>query len=72
MCLSWAFVKFCVCSSFPVGIEGGMWYEIVLILGHCLSIDFVIKNRVSSECYVYYYKKVVFIFKNGSLYLIEE
>ena len=21
-CLSWAFVKFCVCSSFPFGIEG--------------------------------------------------
>ena len=24
-CLSWAFVKFCVCPSFPFGIEGGMW-----------------------------------------------
>ena len=21
-CLSWAFVKFCVCRSFPFGIEG--------------------------------------------------
>ena len=21
-CLSWAFVKFCVCPSFPFGIEG--------------------------------------------------
>ena len=24
MCLSWALVKFCVCPSFSVGIEGGM------------------------------------------------
>ena len=23
-CLSWALVKFCVCPSFPFGIEGGM------------------------------------------------
>ena len=22
-CLSWAFVKYCVCPSFPFGIEGG-------------------------------------------------
>ena len=31
-CLSWALVKFCVCSSFPFGIECGMWDVIVLIL----------------------------------------
>ena len=24
MCLSWALVKFCVCPSFPFGIEGGV------------------------------------------------
>ena len=23
-CLSWAFVEFCVCPSFPFGTEGGM------------------------------------------------
>ena len=23
-CLSWALVKFCVCLSFPFGIEGGV------------------------------------------------
>ena len=26
--LSWAFVKFCMCPSFPFGIEGRMWYVI--------------------------------------------
>ena len=40
-CLSWALVKFSVCSSFPFGIEGGMWDVIVLIPDHCLSIYFV-------------------------------
>ena len=40
VCLSWAFVKFCVCPSFPFGIESGMWYVIVLIPDHCLSIYF--------------------------------
>ena len=39
-CLLWAFVKFCVCPSFPFGIEGGMWDVIVLIPDHCLSIYF--------------------------------
>ena len=39
-CLSWALVKFCVCPSFPFGIEGGMWDVIVLIPDHCLSIYF--------------------------------
>ena len=37
-CLSWALVKFCVCPSFPFGIEGGMWDVIVLIPDHRLSI----------------------------------
>ena len=36
-CLSWAFVEFCVCPSFPFGNEGGMWDVIVLIPDHCLS-----------------------------------
>ena len=39
-CLSWAFVKFCVCPSFPFGIEGRMWVVIVLIPDHYLSIYF--------------------------------
>ena len=39
-CLSWAFVKFCVCPSFPFGIEGRTWDVIVLIPDHCLSIYF--------------------------------
>ena len=39
-CLSWAFIKFCVCHSFPSGIEGRMWVLIVLIPDHCLSIYF--------------------------------
>ena len=29
-----------MCSSFPLGIEGGMWDVIVLIPDHCLSIYF--------------------------------
>ena len=37
-CLSLALVRFCVCRSFPFGIEGGMWDVFVLILDHCLSI----------------------------------
>ena len=39
-CLSWALVKFCVCPSFPFGVEGGMWDVIVLIPDHCLYIYF--------------------------------
>ena len=33
--------EFCVCPSFPFGIEVGMWDMIVLISNHCLSIYFV-------------------------------
>ena len=36
-CLSWALVKFCVCPSFPFGIEGGMWDVGVLIPGPSCS-----------------------------------
>ena len=36
------FVRFCVCPSFPLGIEGGMWVVIVLIPDHCLSIYLVL------------------------------
>ena len=39
-CLSWELVKFCLCPSFPFGIEGGMWDVIVLIPDHNLSIYF--------------------------------
>ena len=38
-CLSWALVKFCMCLSFPFGIEGGMWDVIALIPDHCVSIS---------------------------------
>ena len=37
-CVSWAFVKFCVCPSFPFGIEGRLWD--ISIPDHCLSIYF--------------------------------
>ena len=37
-CLLWAFVKFCVCPSFPFGIEGRIWVVIELIPDHCLFI----------------------------------
>ena len=41
-------VKFCVCHSFPFGIEGGIWDVIVLIPDHCLSIYFdEIRKKVS-------------------------
>ena len=40
MCLSLELVKFCVCPSFPFGIESGMLDVIVLIPDHCLSIYF--------------------------------
>ena len=45
-CLSWALVKFCVCPSFPFGIEGGMRDVIVLIPDHCLSINFSTKSFI--------------------------
>ena len=38
MRLSWAFVNFCMCPSFPFGIEGRVWDVIVLISDHCFSI----------------------------------
>ena len=41
-CLSWAFVKFCVCPSSPFDIEGRTWVVIVLIPDHCLSIYFAL------------------------------
>ena len=44
-CLSWALVKFCVCPSFPFGIEGGIWNVMVLIPDHCLSIYFPEDDR---------------------------
>ena len=40
LCVSFVgvLVKFCVCPSFPFGIEGRMWDVIVLIPDHCLCI----------------------------------
>ena len=47
------FVKFCVCPSFPFGIEGGMWDVIVLILDHCLSVYFdLMIFKATFQCYV--------------------
>ena len=39
-CLSWAFVKFCVCPSFLFDIEGRMWVVTVFISDHSLPINF--------------------------------
>ena len=36
-------VKFCVCPSFPFGIEGGMLDVIVLVPDHCLSVYFILE-----------------------------
>ena len=47
-CLSWAFVKFCVCLCFHFGIEGRMWDVIVLIRDHCLSSYFSSISRMKS------------------------
>ena len=40
-CLS----NFCVCPSFPFGLEGGMWDVIILIPVHCLSVYFSLANK---------------------------
>ena len=42
-------VKFCVCPSFPYGIEGGMWDVVVLISDYCLSIYFAHSFVVSTD-----------------------
>ena len=55
LCVSFvAFVKFCVCPSFPFGIEGRMWVATVLIPGHCLFIYFalMIFTILASKAYV--------------------
>ena len=41
LCVSFVNVYQIFCPSFPFGIEGGMWDVIVLILDHCLFINFV-------------------------------
>ena len=46
-CLSWALVKFCVCPSFPFGMEGGMCDVIVLIPEYFLSLYFSSDFQVS-------------------------
>ena len=49
-CISWAFVKFCVCPSFPFGIEGSRWVVIVLIPDHCLFyLPFHLVNSLYCE-----------------------
>ena len=40
MCVSLAFVQFCVCPSFPIGIESRTWVVIVFIPDHFFSIYF--------------------------------
>ena len=39
---SWTFIRFCVCPSFPFGIELGIWDVIILNPDHCLSVYFEI------------------------------
>ena len=48
-CLSGAFVKFCVCPSFPFGTEGRMWNVTVLVPDHCLSMyfEFTVKKIIN-------------------------
>ena len=66
-CLSLAFVKFCVCSSFPFGIEGRMWDVIVLIPDHWLSI-YMTRNSTHTEIISRYseeyYTLTLYIFIN--------
>ena len=48
-CLSWECVKFCVCPSFPFGIECRLWDVMVLISDHCLSIYFVCNRSLDNS-----------------------
>ena len=59
-CRSWEVVKFCVCPSFPYGIEGGIWDVIVLIPDHCLSVYFKIDHQES----------LMFAFEQGDALLL--
>ena len=43
-----------VCSSFPFGIEGELWDEIVLIPDHCLFIYFTTVRTVGGHTEVVY------------------
>ena len=36
----------CVNASFPFGFEGGIWYLVVLLLDHCLSLTFQLLGHV--------------------------
>ena len=39
-----------VCSSFPVGFEGGMWDLIILIMpDNCFSIYFIFNTQIISD-----------------------
>ena len=54
-CLSWAFVKFCMCPSFRFGIKGRTWDVIVLIPVHCLSIYVMFKSdKNTSELFSFF------------------
>ena len=43
------FIKLCLCPSFPFGFKGGMWYLILLIPDHCLSIYFLQTNQMQNH-----------------------
>ena len=49
-CLSWAFVKFCVCPPFPSAIESMTLVVIVIIPEHCLSIYFTLFTSYLLSC----------------------
>ena len=60
-CLSWAFFKFCVCPSFPFGIEGRMSDVIVLIPDHCLSIYFTLVMIIHNKLHKLFYIRLLIV-----------
>ena len=42
-------LSICVCASFSICFEGGMWYLIVLVPGHCFSFYFALENSRNSN-----------------------
>ena len=51
LCVSFVNVYYILCVCFfPVGIEGGMWFVIVLIPDHCLSIYFSLHCDIPLAC----------------------
>ena len=47
-CVLSELLSICVCASFPLGFEGGMWELIVFIPDHCLSF-FTLKTLSSPD-----------------------